>query len=62
MTEHDKTYLGDGVYVTIEVGMIKLTTSNGIRDTNTIYMEPKVLALFREWCDRLLKQAEEAEK
>lgn len=38
----DKLYLGDGVYVDVERGMIKLTTSDGVRDTNTIYLEVEV--------------------
>lgn len=36
-----KEHLGDGCYAAIENGMIKLTTSNGIEDTNTIYLEPE---------------------
>jgi hypothetical protein len=39
----DKQYLGDGVYVAIEYGMVKLTTEDGISVTNTIYMEPAVV-------------------
>ncbi|HEV3340916.1 MAG TPA: hypothetical protein VG125_11185 [Pirellulales bacterium] len=35
----EKTYLGDGVYVEIERGMFKLTTSDGISTTNVIYLE-----------------------
>lgn len=42
-----KSYLGDGVYVDLEDGMIKLTTEDGFRATNTIYLEPEVLtAMF----------------
>jgi hypothetical protein len=44
-----KRYLGDGVYVEVESGMVKLTTSNGIADTNTIFFEPEVLAAFERW-------------
>lgn len=40
-----KTYLGDGVYIEVdEYQMVKLTTSDGIKDTNTIYLEPEVCA------------------
>ena len=39
-----KQYLGDGVYAEVERGMLKLTTENGIATTNTIYLEPEVLA------------------
>ena len=38
----EKTYLGDGVYVEIERGMIKLTSENGYEVLNTIYLEPEV--------------------
>lgn len=44
-----KDYLGDGCYVDIENGMVKLTTSNGIHDTNTVFMEPEVLDSFERW-------------
>lgn len=37
-----KRYLGDGVYVEFDGFGITLTTSNGIVDTNTIYLEPEV--------------------
>lgn len=37
-----KEYLGDSVYVEVENGMLKLTTENGIKATNTIYLEPEV--------------------
>jgi hypothetical protein len=38
-----KAYLGDGVYASIENGMLKLETSNGEHITNTIWLEPSVL-------------------
>lgn len=44
-----KTYLGDGVYAEFDdkrPNTLKLTTSNGIVDTNTIYLEPETLALL----------------
>jgi len=44
-----KEYLGDGVYADIREGdgSIILTAENGIRATDTIYLEPAVLgALF----------------
>lgn len=43
-----KEYLGDAVYVDIERGMLKLTTEDGYRTTNEIYLEPEVYeALLR---------------
>lgn len=44
-----KSYLGDGCYVEMEHGMVKLTTENGICATNTIYLEPDVLDAFVLW-------------
>jgi Holliday junction resolvase len=38
-----KTYLGDGVFVDVERGMIKLTTEGGIERQNTIYLETAVV-------------------
>lgn len=43
---NDKQYLGDGVYVEMDDGMVRLTTSDGIVDTNEIYLEPEVLEEF----------------
>lgn len=39
-----KAYLGDGVYLAedLERGIWVLTTENGIRATNTIYLEAEV--------------------
>lgn len=39
----EKRYLGDSVYAEITGVNIKLTTSNGIEDTNIIYLEPEVV-------------------
>ena len=39
-----KIYLGDAVYAEWEGPMLKLTTSDGVQDTNTIYLEDFVLA------------------
>lgn len=53
-----KSYLGDGVYVEVESGMLKLTTENGIRATNTIFLEAEVYKALTDyvehkyWCLR----------
>lgn len=47
-----KAYLGDGVYVELENGMIKLTAEDGIRATDTIYLEPEVYRALVNWVDR----------
>lgn len=48
MTER---YLGDGVYVNSEHGMICLYTSDGVHVTNRIYLKPEVLEAFRMFLD-----------
>ena len=46
----DKTYLGDAVYIESENGgQVILTTSDGETDTNTIYLEPDVIAQMQHW-------------
>ena len=54
-----KTYLGDGVYADLENGMIKLTTSDGRSDTNTIYMEDEVLQRFEQYIAFLRREIAE---
>jgi hypothetical protein len=48
-----KTYLGDGAYVHFDGYHIVLTTSDGIRTTNEVCMEPAVIAAFEHWCMQL---------
>jgi hypothetical protein len=51
-----KTYLGDGAYVElsdVELGGVWLTTSDGIEDTNAIYLEPSVLAALLEYVAKI---------
>lgn len=46
----EKEYIGDGVYVEInEGGQIVLTTEDGIKTTNIIYLEPEVYAALTEY-------------
>ena len=46
---NNPTYLGDGVYVEFDGYHIKLTTSDGISDTNTIYLDNNVTISFETW-------------
>lgn len=41
-----REYLGDGAYIDYDGFNVILTTSNGIEDTNEIYLEPIVLENF----------------
>lgn len=39
-----QVYLGDGAYYAFDGDGVELTTSNGVTTTNTIYLEPEVIA------------------
>jgi len=43
MANVDKRYLGDGVYVHRDGYQVVLTTTDGVRTTNTVYLEPEVV-------------------
>lgn len=44
-----KAYLGDGVYIDRYEGSLVMTTENGIRATNTIYLDGEVLEAFLDY-------------
>lgn len=44
-----KTYLGDGVYAEMEGTDLILTTSNGMKVTNRIILEPDVLDRLNQY-------------
>jgi hypothetical protein len=48
-----KRYLGDGVYVDVDERGIVLTTENGICATNTIVLEPEVMAALEQYLKAL---------
>ena len=49
-----KDYLGDAVYAAeSEFGELILTTENGISATNTIILEPQVIAALLRYLERL---------
>jgi len=48
-----KTYLGDAVYADIGAYGITLTTEDGISATNTIYLEPEVIASLLKFLEKL---------
>jgi predicted DNA-binding protein (UPF0278 family) len=49
----NKEYLGDAVYVEVLGDMLKLTTSNGYKDTATIYLEPEVYSALTKFVERV---------
>lgn len=46
-------YLGDGLYVDFDGYQIKLYAHDGMRATNTVYLEPRVLGRFLEYVEEL---------
>lgn len=44
-----KEYLGDGVYVELYGHQIKLTTEDGYKETNVIFLEPEVFNALVQW-------------
>lgn len=55
-----KEYLGDSVYVDFDGWYITLTTENGYGPSNTIHLEPEVMANLMDYRDRLVKKAQDA--
>lgn len=52
----ERTYLGDGVYAELtEDGALKLITSNGIRDTNVIFLDLQTFEVLRQYVSRHLQ-------
>ena len=48
----ERHYLGDGAFAMFDGSGIELTTSDGVQITNTVYLEPEVLANFIEYLKR----------
>ena len=53
---HDRTYIGDGVYASHDGFHLWLHTSNGIRDTNEIALDPQVVDNFLIYLTNLRAQ------
>ena len=53
----EKTYLGDAVYVEFDGYCFKLTTENGVRATNTIYLEPGPLKSLQRYVEAVREAA-----
>lgn len=45
----NKAYIGDGVYVAFDGYSLILTAEDGVRATNTIYLEPVVMDSLIEY-------------
>lgn len=61
MSAH-KQYLGDAVYADFDGFGIILTTENGICASNTIYLEPEIVAALNRYVEWLKTQSHEQTK
>lgn len=52
----NRTYLGDSVYASVEHGMIRLCTNNGIRDENVIFLELVIYHNLVIYVDEITKK------
>jgi hypothetical protein len=52
-----KSYLGDALYADFDGHDVILTTENGVHISNTIYLEPEVVAALLEYLKELEKRA-----
>jgi protein-disulfide isomerase len=48
-----KCYLGDGVYAELQQDRLKLTAENGIRATDTIYLDSQVYTALLDFVEAL---------
>jgi hypothetical protein len=46
---HDSKYLGDGVYVSNDGFHVILSTSNGLKQTNVILLDPQVISQLKRY-------------
>lgn len=53
--EKMKDYLGDAVYAELKMTMVKLTTNNGIGDSNTIFLEPEIVSVLMVFLAKIYK-------
>lgn len=50
--DQNKTYLGDGLYAEFQVFGVRVYASNGIEETNEIYLEGSILKALVEFFER----------
>lgn len=60
MATSNVVYLGDGLYASFDGFSIRLYTSDGIRDTNEVFLEPEVLVRFESFVASLRASAAKA--
>ena len=52
MPKSNKQYLGDGVYANFDGYQVKLTASDGVYDTDKIYLNPEVMKSLIEYYEK----------
>lgn len=52
MPKPNKQYLGDGVYADFDGYQVKLTVSDGVYDTDKIYLNPEVMKSLIEYYEK----------
>lgn len=52
MPKSNKQYLGNAVYVEFGGYQVKLTVSDGVYDTDTIYLDPEVMKSLIEYYEK----------
>lgn len=58
----NKVYLGDGVYIMYDGFSLILTTEDGIRTTNRIFMEPEVYQALLNYVETLKKVSDDSSR
>ena len=52
MSVKQRAYIGDGVYASFDGYDLELVTSDGLRETNRIILEPEVLVSLLAWLEK----------
>lgn len=52
MNQDEQAYMGDGVYARRDKFGVTLTTNNGVKVTNEIYLDAEVLEALMIYCKR----------
>lgn len=50
---NNKQYLGDGVFVAHDGYQLMLTVSDGMKTTDTIFLDPGVWAALKDYVERI---------
>lgn len=58
-SDKHRSYLGDAVYAEFDGYHVVLTTEDGYRATNRIYLEPQVLQALDRYVKRLIEEAKD---